>query len=226
LSLGESEAKIARKKATELERAMRNDEEGCFRTLLFDIVEPSGSPWPCGRCAVCMEVGERPRARADRHEFSVTWPDQAWVRPCVISGGSWVINPDEPAIKPLLDRLVARLAGIGIEQFVTTADTMDALEEAVCESSADFGFTLVLGGDVPPCRVPTAVIVANTTEDPEVLRKHCMELSRQFENDWKEVPILFVLSTEPSGVGSALSQHLSSQAPMAEQVLTMIGSCT
>jgi ATP-dependent DNA helicase RecQ len=224
LSIGESEATVARMKAAELEHVMHNVEEGCFRTLLYDIVEPLSSPWPCGRCAVCRAVGKAPHTRADRHEFSVTWPDQAWVRPCAVSGGSRVVNPEEPTLRVSLYHLVTRLAQIGIEQFVTTANTVDALEQAVCESSAIIGCTLVLGGDVPPVRVPTAVIIANKAEDPEVVRNHCLELRRQFETDWKEVPILFVLSPDLNGQGTALSQHLSSQGPMAEQELTMIGS--
>jgi len=225
LSVGECEATVARQKAAEFERAMHNNEEGCFRTLLYDIVEPLSSPWPCGRCAVCKAVGESPRIRPDRHEFSHTWPDTSWVRSCAMSAGSWVINPEEPTLRFTLHRLVARLAQIGIEQFVTTADMMNALEQVVCESSADLGCTLVLGGDVPPVRVPTAVIIANEAEDPEVVRNHCMKLRRQFETYWKEVPILFVISPDLSRLGTVLSQHLSSNAPMAEKELTMIGIC-
>ncbi len=223
LSVGEAEANIARNRAIELERAVRNREEGCYRTLLFELVESSASPWPCGRCSVCMAAGEKPRGRPDRHNFGILWRDHAWNRPCAINGGAWVINPDEPALLPGLDRLIARLTGVGIEQFVTTVDMMVSLEQIVSKSPADLGFTLILGGDVPPFRVPTAVLVSSVAEDPEAVRKYCMALRHQFETFWKELPLLFVLSSESNSVGSAFSQHLSSQAPMSEKGLVMIG---
>src|SRR5262249_39116123 len=96
LSVGESEAKAASRKASQLERALINEHEGCSRTLLFDMVEPSGSPWPCGRCSICVTVGEHANKRPDKHKFNVAWPDQAWAGRCALGGGAWVVNPDEP----------------------------------------------------------------------------------------------------------------------------------
>jgi ATP-dependent DNA helicase RecQ len=226
LSLGEDEAKAARNKAAELERALLNEEEGCSRTLLFDMVEPSGFPWPCGRCSVCVAVDERPRTRPNRHDFHVAWPDRAWLRPCPIGGGSLVVNPEEPTLVPHIDRLVGRLAGIGIEQFVTTTETLAAIEQSVCDANIDLGFTLLLGGDVPPVRVPTAVLVGSRAQEPETVRRHCLDLRKRFETHWPELPLIFVLSPDLSGVGATLSQHLSSQAPMAEQELTRRGRNT
>lgn len=224
LSVGEGEAKTAHKKADELERTLLNEEEGCSRTMLFDMVEPAGSPWPCGRCSVCMAVGERPRTRPNRHEFHSAWPDQAWLRPCPFTGGALVINPEDPALAPHIDRLVTRLAGIGIEQFVTTPDLLEALERSVCRSNVDLGFTLLLGGSLPPSRVPTAVLVGSRAQEPESIRKHCLDLRSYFEAEWRELPLVFVLSPDLSGVGTTLSQYLSSRAPIAEQELTRMGS--
>jgi ATP-dependent DNA helicase RecQ len=226
LSVGEGEAKIARRKATELERALLNEEEACSRTLLFDMVESSGFPWPCGRCSVCVAVGEKPRTRPNRHEFHFAWPDQVWLRPCPLGAGAFVVNPEEPTLVPHLDRLVARLAGIGIEQFVSTEDTLAALEQSVCDANIDLGFTLLLGGNVTPARVPTAVLVASRPQEPEFVRKHCIALRMHYEAKWRELPLVFVLSPDIGGVGATLSQHLSSQAPMAEQELTRRGSNT
>jgi hypothetical protein len=225
LSIGESEVKFARIKAAELERGLRNEEEGCFRTRLFDMVEPLGSPWPCGRCSICIAAGEHPRTRLDKHEFSIPWSDQVWLRQCCLGGGARVINPEEPALVPHLDRLVARLAGVGIEQFVTTGGMLESLERSVCSTRVDLGFTLLLGGDVPPARVPTAVLIGSGIMELETVRVHCLTLRSQFEA-WRELPLLFVLSPDLSGIGATLSQHLSSQAPMAEHELTRNGSCT
>jgi ATP-dependent DNA helicase RecQ len=224
LSVGEDEAKSARNKAEELEGALLNEEEGCSRTLLFDMVEPSGSPWPCGRCSVCVAVAEHPRTRPNRHDFHVPWPDQPWLRPCFIGAGALVVNPEEPTLVPHIDRLVGRLADIGIEQFVTSVETLVALERSVCDAAIDLGFTLLLGGDVPAARVPTAVLVGSRAQDPETVRRHCIDLRKRFEGHWRELPLVFVLSPDLSGVGATLSQHLSSQAPMAEQELARRGS--
>ena len=226
LSVGEDEAKTARKKAAELERALLNEEEGCSRTLLFDMVEPSGSPWPCGRCSVCVAVAEHPRTRPNRHAFHVIWPDQVWPRSCPMGGGALVVNPEEPTLVPHIDRLVGRLAGVGIEQFVTSTETLAAIEESVCDANIDLGFTLLLGGDVPPARVPTAVLVGSRAQELETVRGHCIDLRKRFETHWRELPLIFVLSPDLGGVGATLSQHLSSQAPMAEQELTRRGTNT
>ncbi len=226
LSVGESEAIDARRKSIELERAMRNKEEGCFRTMLFDIVEPGGSPWPCGRCPICVETSEHPRSCPDRHEFNIAWSENKWTRSCPVIGVPWVVNLEEPTLRSNLHGLVALMSRIGIEQFIVNAEMIDDLEQAVCESRANLGFTLILGGDVPPARMPTAVLLANGGGDPETTRKHCMKLRQLFENNWKEIPILFLLSPDLGGSGAVLSQHLSSQAPMTEKDLSIIGSET
>src|SRR5262249_6045037 len=147
------------RKASQLERALINEHEGCSRTLLFDMVEPSGSPWPCGRCSICVTVGEHANKRPDKHKFNVAWPDQAWAGRCALGGGAWVVNPDEPTLIPHLDRLVRRLGSIGIEQFVATGDVMEALERSICKTNLNLGFVLLLGGDVPLERVPTAALI-------------------------------------------------------------------
>ncbi len=221
LSVGEGEAKKAREKATELERALFNEEEGCSRTLLFDMVEPAGSPWPCGRCSVCVAAGERPRNRPNHHEFRAPWPHQAWLRPCALPGGALVVTPEE--LVPRLDRLVGRLSGLGIEQFIATADTLEALERGVSDANSDLGFTLLLGGGVPPGRLPTAVFVGAGAQAPETARKECIALRRHFESEWRELPLVFVL-LDGRGAGATLSQYLSSQAPTAEQELIRLGS--
>jgi hypothetical protein len=96
----------------------------------------------------------------------------------------------------------------------------------VCDANIDLGFTLLLGGDVPPARVPTAVLVGSRAQDLETVRRHCIDLRKRFETHWRELPLIFVLSPDLSGVGAMLSQHLSSQAPMAEQELTRRGRNT
>ncbi len=220
LSLGESEVSAARQKAIDLERLLLNRDEGCSRTLLFDMVESAGAPWPCGRCSVCVEVGERPRTLPNRTEFGSAWSDHAWLRPCLLSGGAWVVNPEEATLVRHLDRLVARLAGRGIEQFVTTTDMIGALERSVCEANLDLGFTLLLGENIPPTRVPTAVLIGASAHEPERVRKNCLALRIHFEARWRELPLVFVLSPDLGETGVPLAQHLSSQAPIAEQDLT------
>jgi ATP-dependent DNA helicase RecQ len=224
LSLGEQEVKVARKRAVELELALRNEEEACCRTLLFDMVEPSASPWPCGRCPVCVSVGQQPRTRPDRHEFSPPWSKHAWVRPVPIGSGAWVVTPDEPVLAHL-DALVARLAAVGIEQFVATEAILEELEKSVSEANLEFGFTVLLGGAVPVARLPTAVLVGTGAHQPESVRNHCVALRHQFEGLWRELPLIFILSPDAIGVGETLPQHLSSHAPMAEQELSRIASC-
>jgi ATP-dependent DNA helicase RecQ len=223
LSVGEGEAKTARTKAAQLEHALLNEEEGCSRTLLFDLVEPDGSPWPCGRCSVCVAVGEHPRERPDRHDFHTAWPDHAWPRQCALAG-ALVVSPEEPRFVQHLDRLVARLAGVGIEQFITTADTLEALERSVCAANIDLGFTLRLDGDVPVARVPTAVLIGSRAEETDTVRTYCIALRNHFEAHWRELPLAFVLSPDLRGAGVTLAQYLSSQAPMAEEELIRRGS--
>jgi ATP-dependent DNA helicase RecQ len=221
LTVGECEAKAARTRATELEQALLNEEEGCSRTLLFDLVEPSGSPWPCGRCPVCVAVGEHPRTRPNRHEFHTAWPDYEWPQRCLRAGVLVVISEDSKFNH--LGRLVARLAGVGVEQFITTADTLDALERTVCDSNLDLGFTLRLGGTVPIARAPTAVLIDSRAAELETVRTNCVALRNHFEANWRELPLYFVLSPDLVPAGSALAQYLSSQAPMAELELARRG---
>jgi ATP-dependent DNA helicase RecQ len=174
LSIGGDELKAARHKAADLERGLRNREEACFRTLLFDMVEPSGCPWPCGRCSVCVDAGEQPRKTPSRHEFSTPWLNQVWRRPFSVRRGASVVDLDEPVSMTHLGRLVACLSGGGIEQFVTTVETLDGLERSVCQANLEFGFTLILGGDVPPARMPTAVIIGSEAQPTETVRRHCL----------------------------------------------------
>jgi ATP-dependent DNA helicase RecQ len=222
LTVGESEAKAARIKATQLEQTFLNEEEGCSRTLLFDLVEPSGSPWPCGRCPVCVAVDEHPRTRPNQHEFHTAWPDYAWPQKCPQAGALVIISEDSKFTNHLA-RLVARLAGVGVEQFITTADTLDALERAVCSSNLDFGFTLRLGETVPIARAPTAVLIGSRAAELEIVRTNCVALRNHFEANWRELPLYFVLSPDLVPAGSALAQYLSSQAPMAELELARRG---
>jgi ATP-dependent DNA helicase RecQ len=222
LTVGESEVKAARTKATQLEKAFLNEEEGCSRTLLFDLVEPSGSPWPCGRCSVCVAVGEHPRTRPDRHEFHTAWPDHAWPRQCAVVG-ALVVNSENSTFVNHLECLVTRLAGVGVEQFIATADTLDALERTVCSSNLDLGFTLRLGGTVPIARAPTAVLIGSRAAELETVRTNCVALRNHFEANWQELPLYFVLSSDLMPAGSALVQYLSSQAPMAELELARRG---
>jgi ATP-dependent DNA helicase RecQ len=226
LSIGESEASSARKKAAELEERLVNESERCLREALFELVEPAGSSWPCGRCDVCIEAGEHPRSEPSRHELHTAWSFQEWTRPCGLAGGAVVVNPEDPALIAHLDQLVARLAGIGIQQFVTTEDAICAVERSVTGPPIDLGFTLLLGGSIPPARVPTAVIVGNGGRYTEALRRNCMVLRLQFEEHWRELPLVFVLPSDITGQGALLSQHLTSQAPMAERELEGLGGDT
>ncbi len=132
------------------------------------------------------------------------------------------MNAEDAALVPALDRLVRQLAAIGIEQFVTTSGSLEALERSVCTANLDLGFTLLLGGDVPACRMPTAVLIGDPTQKQETLRTHCLDLRRRFET-WPEVPILFVLFHSLTDLG-ALSQYLSSHAPISERELQRTGS--
>lgn len=223
LSVGAEEAAEARSKAAKLEAALLNEAEACARTLLFDMVDPSGSPWPCGRCSVCVAVGENPRRNPSRHEFQPVWSDQPWTRLCRVEGGAWVAYADEAAFHLQLPQLLARLAAAGIEQFVTSASSVDEVETSVCSSDLVLGLTLELGGSVPTLRVPTAVLLDGRVRDLEYVRKHCLAMRTRFEADWRELPLVFVLSTRLEGAG-VLSQHLSSHAPKAESDLVSGGS--
>lgn len=224
LTLGEDEARTARQRAAELEERLLNKSERCFREALFDLVEPSGSPWPCGRCEVCIAAGEPPRAEPGRPELHAAWPTQAWTRPCVLKGRTVVVNPEDPTFASHFDRLVSYLAAAGIQQFVTTHETITLVETSVTSANLDLGFTLLLGGSVPAARVPTAVLLGSAVSDPEPVRSQCLALRAQFEGQWQELPLIFVLSPDIRGVGALLSQHLSSHAPMAEQELSRFWS--
>lgn len=224
LSLGENEARTARQKAAELEERLLNRSERCFREALFDLVEPSGSPWPCGRCEVCIEAGEPPRAEPGRPELHAAWPTQSWVRSSPLGRGAVVVNPEDPTFASRFERLVSRLAAVGIQQFVTTQETIVVVEKSVTGANLDLGFTLLLGGSVPVARVPTAVLLGSSISDPESVRRHCLALRAQFEEQWRELLLAFVLSPEITGVGALLSQYLSSHAPIAEQELTRLRS--
>ncbi len=222
LTIGVGEAAAARAKAEELERAMLNLAEECSRTLLFDLVEPSGSPWPCGRCSVCEAVGLQPRTSPNLHEFNLPWPYEAWVRPCPLGSGAQVVIPEDPRLLPHLDRLVGRLVRNGIEQFFATQDLLEPLEQSICTLNPDLGLTLLLGGTLRPARVPTAVLIGGASADPEKVRDQCLELRKHFETHWQELALLFVLSPDVGGVGAALSQHLALRAPIAEQQLSFL----
>jgi hypothetical protein len=135
----------------------------------------------------------------------------------VLNAGALVINPENPTFASHFDGLISSLSAAGIQQFVTTHETIGVLEKNVTGANLDLGFTLVLGGSVPPSRLPTAVLLGSAVSDPESVRKICLALRMQFEEDWRELPLIFVLSPDIIGVGKLLSQHLSSHAPMAEQ---------
>jgi hypothetical protein len=53
------------------------------------------------------------------------------------------VTPDEPVLAHL-DALVARLAAVGIEQFVATEAILEELEKSVSEANLEFGFTVLL----------------------------------------------------------------------------------
>lgn len=220
LSIGAREAAEARIKSSALERALQNTDEGCLRTVLFDLVEPAGEPWFCGRCPVCLAAGEKPRTHSNRQRLDCAWPDRPWSAACSLITGAWVVSVDEGTPMVCLDRLVRQFSGLGVEQFIATTDLLASMARSVCDVKCDLGFTLLLGGDVPPARVPTAVFVGEDEGGFEATRKHCLTLRTRFETQWSEIPLLFVIGAESRM--ATLLQHVSSRAPIAEQQLPLI----
>lgn len=223
LSVGEYERIAACRNAAELERALLNEDEECSRTALFGLVDREGSPWPCGRCAICMAVGEHPREHPSRHQFPIAWQDHAWRGQGPVGAGAWVLRAEQSPEVHQVSRLVTLLGNAGIQQFVATTNTLGTVERAVCATEIELGLTLLLGGDVPPSRVPTAVLVGSGEQDSNAVRKHCLALRDRFERHWPELPVIFALTSPWSELGNTLSQHLSSRAPMTERDLVIPG---
>lgn len=113
--------------------------DACLLAGAFLQIEPD-VPFvePCGRCGPCRTLGVPVPTRAGADGVDCTWP------PFHIDGPTRrvLIDAARPDFRSGLDRLIRRLVGVGVDQFLVPERISDDVARIALQSSADFGFVL------------------------------------------------------------------------------------
>lgn len=120
-----------------------NHPDACLLAGAFLQIEPD-VPFvePCGRCGPCRALSVSPPTRASADGVDRTWP------PLQIGGPTRrvLIDAERPDFRSGLDRLIRRLVGVGVDQFLAPERLADDVARVALQCSADFGFVLPVEG--------------------------------------------------------------------------------
>jgi ATP-dependent DNA helicase RecQ len=197
----------------------------CLTQSTFQLIEPDADVPPCGRCPSCRRRGVTPPRHLKCDGLEKAWPQSALaVSP--MPPGLTLLAPEDDEFGSGFDRLLDRLVGTGIEQFIVPRKLADRTAGQLALSRARLGLIMAdddWRGDVTLARIPTAAILP---DDPDLAREVLARLSVKAML-WAETPIVVV--ARPSRVldDRRLDQTVSPSAPLSEDqldVLALAGS--
>ena len=223
VEIAEAERESVYQALDDLEMLLEGNFDDCWMSSLFDLVAGEvAAAMHCGRCPGCRALEAEPTATAVRPPHEPIWTDQVWSGRHRVPRGPLVLHAEDPTMREGLPRLINSLQRAGIEQFLGHPAVLEEVRRLLIRSPARLGFLSNFPRDLSAAaRLPTAVLVPAGTLDAEYLRNRCLELVKRFDS-WPELPLVFVISATERARGVALSQHLSSRAPINEVQLETV----
>lgn len=208
----DQEAALARADLRAFVTAMKRHDRDCLLRAAYRLIEPDAVPVACGRCEACRRQGISPPGglRPDVARFA--WPPQETGR-LTLPRGVILVAPEGSR-----DRLIRRLAGAGIEQFVVPEAEASAIASNLADLPVRFGFVqsaedwLRRDGVLPD--LPTALLPASSTSLGPWLRElERLATGRPYQR--------LLLMAEPASRvdGRPLHQIASPHAPYDEAIL-------
>jgi ATP-dependent DNA helicase RecQ len=200
---------------------MRHPEKSCVLQSVFSLLQDPDADLieECGRCPHCRARGiSAPDLPHDRSlEGSWTTPSAPVSN---IPLGITIIAPDDPYVAVGVSDIAARLAGIGVEQFIVASDMAQTIAEAIKDTAIDYGFVLehqsIIGRQaVSPARLVTAVIVRRHDEWSEMLFKQV----KKWVDDNLIEQLILVADPSMEVQGRRIDQVMSKRAPYDQSLL-------
>ena len=208
----DQEASRARAELRAFVTAMQRQDRDCLLRSAYRLIEPDAAPVACGRCEACRRQGVSPPGglRSDVARFA--WPPAETLRP-ILPRGVILVAPEGSQ-----DRLIGRLARVGIEQIVAPEAEAPDIAAALAAHPVQYGFVqpaedwLRRDGVLPD--LPTAFLPpALSTLGPWVRELERLANARPHQH-------LILVADPASRVdGRALHQIASQHAPYDEAIL-------
>jgi ATP-dependent DNA helicase RecQ len=220
-SLRDSEKQAARRDVDRLVAVLSGDTDWCRLGTLFEAVE-AGTPSveECGRCDWCRANEIAPPSQVPFKGLAEIWPEPSPLRRTRLPAGITVIRPADGGDASGLARLLARLAGAGVEQFIVpdglggdVAHQLSALPVAAGLVLEDrhlldrSGWALV--------GLPTAVLLSPDARQVDALYLRCEDWGAAYPRR----PLLLVAPPGLELRGRPLEQIASRMAPYGEAAL-------
>jgi len=220
-SLRDAEKQAARRDVDRLVAVLSGDTDWCRLGALFEAVA-AGHPAAeeCGRCDWCRANEIAPPSQVPFKGLAETWPEPSPLRSTRLPAGLTVIRPADGGDHSGLVRLLARLAGAGVEQFIVpeglggdVARQLSALPVAAGLVLEDrhlldrSGWALV--------GLPTAVLLSPDARQVDALYRRCEDWGAAYPGQ----PLLLVAPPGLELRGRPLEQIASRLAPYGEAIL-------
>lgn len=212
----EAEVQDARRSLDPFVKLMRRPERACVTRSVFELIEPAAFAPPCGRCPSCRRAKIEPPGTLICAGLEQAWPDAAAL-PGALPGGLLLVEPRDPAFDQRLGRLLERLSGAGIDQFLVPEEIA---QRAAGLLAAGPGLGLVLStaamsASTAIAGLPTALLLPTDSGQAAFL----LARLRGFAQRWPDLPVLVVAEPDRLLAGRRLDQTVSASAPIKEALL-------
>ncbi len=220
-SLRDAEKQAARTDVDRLVAVLSGETDWCRLGALFEAVE-TGHPAvdECGRCDWCRANEISPPSQVPFKGLAEAWPEPSPLRSTRLPTGITVVRPADGGDYSGLARLLGRLAGAGVEQFIVpeglgrdVARQLSALPVSAGLLLEDrhlldrSGWALV--------GLPTAVLLSPNARQIDALYLRCEDWSASYPGQ----PLLLVAPPALELRGRPLEQIASRMAPYSEAIL-------
>jgi ATP-dependent DNA helicase RecQ len=221
--LREIEKSNARQDVNRLRDVLTGATDDCMLASLFEAVE-AGKPMidECGRCDWCRARGAATPAAVVFKGLDANWPSPVDWAHCSLQPGITVINPMDQRFENGFEKLMGRLASVGVEQFVVPQGFGVLTARSLKEQPVKCGLVLeahhltsMTGWEL--ANLPTAVLINEGTPEREVdlLYRRC----KAWTSRYSEATLIIVASPTQGLLGRPLAQVASPSAPYPESTL-------
>jgi ATP-dependent DNA helicase RecQ len=215
----EQERSAARAELKPFEKLMLNPTRECVTRAVFELIEPHAFAPPCGRCPSCRQRKIEAPERLPCGGLESIWSDAApWNG--AIPGGTTLLEPKDAAFGSGFGKLLQRLAGAGVEQFVVPDAVASRAAEIVAEICM-FGFILTsseMQYQTALAPVPTSLLLPPSPSVAQFM----IDRAHAFVGQWPDLPMIIVAEPDRLLGGRRLDQTASSTAPIGEEVLDQL----
>ncbi|PDQ20113.1 hypothetical protein CN311_15970 [Mesorhizobium sanjuanii] len=226
-TLRNAERAVAKSELDAFVGIMSKAVDHCLISDVFAMIEhEAGSDVArCGRCPGCRAHSETPPRSIRCMGLERAWPGGPRTGPILLPLGATLVVPADPTYEKGLERLVLRLASVGIEQFVVPDALAPEVAHTLAGSTERLGLVLSHGELIGEAQVvlagfATAVLMPSEAAPAAALLQRCL----QWIAARPALPLLVVARPEQEIRERRLDQLVSRQAPYDEAVLDSLSA--